>query len=217
MYRCIKSRNLVRHKYPCCLQAFFLGSFQPVLRGKIAKVFFCSWTIALVVYDQLLILCFIVFCGFWSNCWSCVVAFPLTAWLHLKLWMLCFVIELLLLFCQIVEVVLLPLAAWLLSVHGYPIGISKSTQLLKLTPPGKKLKFPPRKKKKEKGRNNFMLKCPDIWFELYLIFYWVQLVLRIYFCDIVHDNIKTIDKIQMFVYASKYFELILQFGKASKG
>ena len=57
--------------------------------------------------------------------------------------MLCFVIELLfLLFCQIDEVVLLPLAAWLLSVHGYPIGISKSTQLLKLTPPGKKTKIP---------------------------------------------------------------------------
>ena len=41
---------------------------------------------------------------------------------------------------KIVEVVLL-LAPWLLSVHSYPIGISKSTQLLKLTPPAKKLKF----------------------------------------------------------------------------
>ena len=83
----------------------------------------------------------------WRDCQSClfVLWLLLLLLLFLNNWWCttscrCCVLLLLFFWGKIVEVVLL-LAPWLLSVHSYPIGISKSTQLLKLTPPAKKLKF----------------------------------------------------------------------------
>ena len=73
--------------------------------------------------------------------------------------------------CGKIFKVVSPLAPLLLSVHSYPIGISKSTQLLKLTLPAKKLKVPPGIRRNRDIYNVFIMlkKVPNVNFELHLV------------------------------------------------
>ena len=168
MYRCIKSRNLVRHKYPCCLQAFsqyfvarspksflFLNYCIGGLRPIIDSVFYCilwflvkllklccclsfNCLVAFEIVDVVFCCWIVVVVVVLSNCWSCVVAFSCLASLCSRL----------------------PHSNFQVHTTSETNTTRKKSQN---SPLGK------RRRKKAKIISWYFQKIPEIWFELYLL------------------------------------------------